>query len=534
MCTAPAASLADSLTRYPFRDLDAMVKTLSVAHTNPKAFLLACKEANIKPIFDPFWVDLPYCDIFLAITPDILHQLLQGVIKHLISWIKTAYSTAEIDARCRHLPPNHNIHPFMKGITSLSKLTGREHADIARILLGLVIDLPSSRGESPMRIVQATRALLDFLYLAQYPIHSSETLGYLEDALHRFHLVKEVFIELGIRSEWKLPKLHYLDHYRFFIELLGTPDNFSTEFTERLHEEFPKAAYGATNHRDEFPQMTLWQERHEKILRHEKYIAWCLAGCPPSSELNPLRPSQPPDFVSLAKNPSQRGVTFNDLTKDYGAIDFHNALRRFIVKHNNPFLSHEQVIQHTDSLYLQYREVSVFWKAHFWDDEFPRYRNSMYDYDVVHCRPSYSDTHNHVIPGRFDTVLVDDGSGSGNGIQGYHIGQVRVIFSLPSEAYEDFEENTSPPKYLAYVEWFTALPSAPHPIHGLYKISRAYHRGSRVASIIPVANIRRSIHLFPAFKSRAPDEWSSHNVLELCQDFYVNTFTDRHTFGTIY
>ncbi|KAJ7468866.1 hypothetical protein B0H11DRAFT_1636670, partial [Mycena galericulata] len=52
----------------------------------------------------PFWEDLPFVDIFLSITPDVLHQLYQGVIKHVFSWVKEAFGPVEIDARCRRLP----------------------------------------------------------------------------------------------------------------------------------------------------------------------------------------------------------------------------------------------------------------------------------------------------------------------------------------------------------------------------------------------------------------------------------------------
>ncbi|KAF8221630.1 hypothetical protein L208DRAFT_1326765, partial [Tricholoma matsutake] len=54
------------------------------------------------------------------VTPDILHQLYQGILKHLKSWIISAYGAIEIDARCRQLPPNHNIWVFMKGISTLT------------------------------------------------------------------------------------------------------------------------------------------------------------------------------------------------------------------------------------------------------------------------------------------------------------------------------------------------------------------------------------------------------------------------------
>jgi hypothetical protein len=111
-------------------------------------FKKACEEAGIKPIYHPFWEQLPYMHIFCFITPDILHQLYQGVIQHLISWLKGCCRAAEINVRCQHLPPNHNIQLFMKGISSLSCVTGKEHAQIVSILLGLIIGIQLPGGHA--------------------------------------------------------------------------------------------------------------------------------------------------------------------------------------------------------------------------------------------------------------------------------------------------------------------------------------------------------------------------------------------------
>ncbi|KAG1904218.1 uncharacterized protein F5891DRAFT_899777, partial [Suillus fuscotomentosus] len=107
---------------------------------------------------------------------------------------------------------------------------------------------------------------------AQYPCHSSETLHSLDEALDLFHANKDIFIQLGIRNNFNLPKLHAARHYHLMITLFGTTDNYNTEYTEHLHIDLAKDAYCATNHQDEFLQMTRWLERKEKVLWHQKYV----------------------------------------------------------------------------------------------------------------------------------------------------------------------------------------------------------------------------------------------------------------------
>ncbi|PIL36324.1 hypothetical protein GSI_00012 [Ganoderma sinense ZZ0214-1] len=276
-CPIPRSEVGnDTDSDRALRDLEKVLDAIAAVGDGPRAFTKACAEAGIKPIVSPFWSELPYANIYLAITPDILHQLYQGVMKHLIAWLQEAYGEDEIDARFRRLPMNHNLRHFAKGISCMSRVTGKEHADICRVLLGVIIGLPLPGGASPVRLIRATRALLHFLYLAQYPTHTSETLVLLDQALEDFHANKDVFVDLGIRTHFQLPKLHSLDHYRRSIELFGTTDNYDTQYSERLHIDFTKDAYRASNRKDELSQMTVWLERKEKILHHEKFIQWRL------------------------------------------------------------------------------------------------------------------------------------------------------------------------------------------------------------------------------------------------------------------
>ncbi|KAH9000966.1 hypothetical protein EDB86DRAFT_3074969 [Lactarius hatsudake] len=265
----------DSRDTTHLRDLGSVLNIIDSFEQDPADFLRACSLVGIKPIVDPFWKDLPYAHIFHSITPDLLHQIYQGTVKHIVRWIVKAIGAEEVDARCRCLPPNHNLRSFTKGISTLSRVTGQEHNQMCRILLALVMDVPLAREISNSRLLRAVQALMDFAFIAQYPVHTGETLELLEDALSRFHENKSIFVVLGIRDHFNIPKLHFASHYVDLVKLYGTMDNFNTENTERLHIDLAKDTYAATNHKDEFSQMTTWLERKEKIHRHNCLVQWC-------------------------------------------------------------------------------------------------------------------------------------------------------------------------------------------------------------------------------------------------------------------
>ena len=94
----------------------------------------------------------------------------------------------------------------------------------------------------------------------------------MNNALHMFHLNCDIFVSLGICKHFKIPKLHNSSHYYEFIQLYGIADNFNTEYTEWLHIDLAKDAYASTNFKDEFSQMTLWLDRKERVMQHEKYL----------------------------------------------------------------------------------------------------------------------------------------------------------------------------------------------------------------------------------------------------------------------
>jgi hypothetical protein len=96
------------------------------------------------------------------------------------------------------------------------------------------------------------------------------------------------------------------------------------------------------------------------------------------------------------------------------------------------------------------------------------------------------------------------------------VAQVRVIFNLPDK-FGTFDEP------LAYVEWFTPLGSI-LPDLGMHQISHSTRMHARRASIVPLSQIQRTVHLIPKFGREVDANWTSENVLEKC---------DKHRFCTI-
>ncbi|KAH9163607.1 hypothetical protein EDB89DRAFT_2116420 [Lactarius sanguifluus] len=515
-CPEPRDKLGEAGPEIPtgWRDLQTLLDTLHNFDDDPVAFFESCKELSVKAITEPFWKDLPYAHVYRSITPDVLHQLHQGVMKHAICWTTEIFGAAEINARCRRLPPNHNTRLFLKGVSTLSRVSGTKHGHICRFLLALVLDIPLPGRLDSGALVQALRKLLDFLYLAQYPIHTTETLQNMDAALQSFHDNKHIFVSLGIRDNFNIPKLHFAKHYCRSIKLFGTTDNFNTEYTERLHIDLAKDAYAATNHKDEFPQMALWLERKEKIACHTKYIQWRLDGCPAPKSIDWVPPGlDHRHILKMANCPTVVSVPIDRLEEGYGAIHFCTAIGRYVAGLTHTGLTYSQLEDEANDVHLSIRRLPV-WHSIKYLREDP-WTCVLVTADIIHCHPERQNNNGQLA-----------------GVRDRRVGQVRAIFSLPeSECARLFPPGQSIPKYLAYVEWFTSFSREPEHNSGLYKISRCFlPDGTKPASIIPVINIFRSVHLYPKFGRVVPASWTSSNVLEMCKTFYLNPFTDRHLY----
>ncbi|KAM6492691.1 hypothetical protein JOM56_012415 [Amanita muscaria] len=524
-CDVDSGNLALYPLRSKQRDMAVVKAALHLANGNPRAYENACKAAGIKPIYMPFWSKLPFINIFQAITPDVLHQLHQGVFKHILGWLKQAFGTAEIDARCQRTIPNHHIRVFLGGISSLSRVTGSEHDLVCRIILGVISTMCLPNGFNSARLLRCVRAFLDFLFLAQLPLHSTATLRHLRQALDQFHENKSIFLDLDIRENFEIPKLHACAHYVSSIKLYGTTDNYNTQSTERLHIDLAKDAYRSTNRKDEYPQMTLWLERRERIHQHHNYVHQDCQAHDEQHMLSLLPTLNLERSLKVTRRPSANAVAISVLVSHYGATFFRDAFARFIAGWRDPNLSRAQLERESMNINIPFTAVSVYHRLKFTNAGHSETEDSL------HVYPARCHKNGRLDSSRFDTALVHTGSVEILGIHAYRVAQIRIIFNISKAARGYLERDRPLPPYFAYVEWFTPFRQDPEQNTRMFKVSRSFIGTSRLSEIIPVSYIAQSVHLCPIYPGPAiPREWSSSTVLENCNTFFVNPFTDRRTY----
>jgi hypothetical protein len=378
------------------RDTLQAMKKAAESATSMTAFQLQCRQHHISgAVTRPFWANFPLCDIHFSITPDVLHQLYQGIVKYLFLWCTSLMEVKELDERIKVLPPCYGVRHFKKGWSGLAQVSGGERKHMARILLACIV------GKVPSQVLTCFRGLLDFIYIAQYASHDDTTLQYLEDALDLYHANKDVLMDeqLGLRTHLNLPKFHSMIHYTQSIRAFGTTDNYNTEMFERFHIDCAKEGWRASNFRNELPQMTLWLERQEKVSTFETYLQhFDHEEIELEEDIEEPTTAGPPRIL-VPKKPAHVNQTITSIQKNHHCPSFSFQLRIYL----NSLLDKRDKLPRSNipSAFLPFDKVDVWHSFKFGRDTLGNDAELEEENDWVRAKPATQKG-----AGRFDTVLV--------------------------------------------------------------------------------------------------------------------------------
>ncbi|KAG9092814.1 hypothetical protein FRC06_011782, partial [Ceratobasidium sp. 370] len=208
------------------------------------------KAMGLKPVW-PWWVSLDHVNLATCLTPDLLHQLYQGIFKsHLIRWLQYLVGIKELDMRFASTTHAAGMRHFGKGISHMQQWTGRESKEMLKQIVPLVagtLKLPE--------LGQLVLSAVNFIYRAHSSSMMNSEIDELDVTLETFHRLKVLMVEQGFygdsaQFDW-IPKLHMLVHYSHAIRELGTLDGYNTEAPEHLHIKYAKEPWQASNKRQE-------------------------------------------------------------------------------------------------------------------------------------------------------------------------------------------------------------------------------------------------------------------------------------------
>jgi len=207
VCEAPKASHGDpKSSSYLRRNYTEYFEQLTVATDDdaPTSDREAAQEylqaRGVRLSEGVFW-SMPCVSSSTLITPDVLHTIYLGLLKHLMEWIVAFLEHHKLMPRFNELwrlvPAYPGFVQFNKPYTAVSQWQGKEMKALGRVIVPIfsaTLITPSAAQKGPFKdAILCVKGFVYFHLMTQYRSHTEETLQYMEDYLNDFHAHKHVF-----------------------------------------------------------------------------------------------------------------------------------------------------------------------------------------------------------------------------------------------------------------------------------------------------------------------------------------------------
>ncbi|KAG0696528.1 hypothetical protein DFH29DRAFT_812892 [Suillus ampliporus] len=541
--------------RYCFTPLISHISDL------PEQLMIACsKKLHLSGVHLLYWREWRCSNPARFLMPEILHTLHKFFFDHVLKWIKQIMSH-ELDVRFKSHHKHTGVRHFSGGVSHVNQMTGREHRDIQHTIV------PTLWGMASPGFICAVRAMIDFIYLAQNPLHTESSIASMTQALQDFHDNKQAILDAearqgksGAKDDFFIPKLELMQNFARAISHVGTLMQWTADVLERLLITHCKHLFERTSHQRDFVlQIARILNREESIRLFDLYtllsssvsmpgqgplmnavimedkeitstetdptFTWVSNANPAAQlRLQALRPvcnhflkGILSDNAWIAFNVTVKAdcnrLDASQLQSSYDITDFSHALHLYVTR--NGYTLSGQLLFNT---WLKFH-IQLFSAFHT-------------------CR---------IMPSHLPVIFLEGTAmpyyltrGSMVITDASYVAQVRAIFqpTLPRGSCAQLPERLS--QVLVYIQHFDFVVPGPEPSTGMWMVRRSYTRYSaqserviRRGSIIPLTDVTHAVEIIPVYQGPLGRDVNSGNSMEVFDDYFLNNFADKELYHSL-
>ena len=519
--------------------------------TDYKNFLKAIKRLQLNGVVKPCWKMWLLSEPSNFITPEMLHHFHRMFWDHNVKWCIAAIGATELDFCFSLIQALVGYRAFNEGISKLKQVTGRDHRAVQRYIIAAMA------GSVSREFLKAICALLDFWYLAQAPLFTTQSIERVASALQEFHDHKDSILKQSVRDNWKIPKLKLLQSVVPSIRQSGAVIQWSADITEHAHINEIKVPARASNNQNYYSQISHHLNQLDKCSRFDlaTYIEEHIdkgrdddEGFSNSGEDKDHEPAaekvqlagystptrQTPDYFSISA--SLLHGTKPSVPKPYCMFATSTTGFHLATKPSSQLTVDEAATAH------QLPDLGAAIAAFFSNEDLHfQVPNKLQIWDKVrvqqlsyHNKTLLSPQTLRAIPpsmvnphGQYDSVIISPHSQSDwpkSGLVGHSVTQLRIIFRMLRSDL-----------FLAYVQHFDVVrqsnPANVSPVTGMHMLKWAVRgNGQRIGEVIPLTRIRSPAHLVPNFGREAHSHLTNLSSYEFSNEFWLNKFWSKELY----
>ncbi|KAG1860754.1 hypothetical protein F4604DRAFT_1588345 [Suillus subluteus] len=534
----------------------------------PEQLMIACITKNSSPakklclsgVHLPYWRNWRRSNPARFLTPEILHALHKFFFDHVLKWIKQIMGH-ELDVRFKSHHKRTGVRHFSGGVSHVNQMTGREHRDIQCTIV------PTLWGMASPGFIHAVRAMIDFIYLAQNPLHTESSIASMTQALRDFHDNKQAILDAearqgksGAKDDFFIPKLELMQSFTRAISHVGTLMQWTADVSERLLITHCKHPFERTSRQRDFVlQIARILDREETIRLFDLYTLLSSSSSMPGQDplINAVvmedeevaSTETDPAFawVSNANQAAQlrlqaphpvRNHFLKGILSDNARIAFNVTVKADCSRLDVSQLQSLYYFYHALHLYATRNGCILPGQLSFntWMKFHIQLHSTFHACRIMPSQQIHAEPPSSNFPqGNCDVVLFNQRVDGGS-----HVAQVRTIFqpTLPKGSRAQVAECLSQP--LVYIQLFDFVVPGLEPSMGMWMVRRSYTRHPsqlerviRRGCIIPLTDVTHAVEIIPVYRGPLGKDVNSGNSLEVFDEYFLNNFADKELYHSL-